>query len=85
VPEAKLTDWGLEHISVEKHHTILDVGCGGGKTVSKQEALKYGNYRRGSSVFRIFATIVKLGSTTLAMSYSSACPMKVSAPRSENP
>ena len=32
---SKLTDWGLGHISVEKHDTILDVGCGGGETVRK--------------------------------------------------
>jgi ubiquinone/menaquinone biosynthesis C-methylase UbiE len=32
---SKLTDWGLSHISIEKHYTILDVGCGGGRTVSK--------------------------------------------------
>jgi ubiquinone/menaquinone biosynthesis C-methylase UbiE len=32
---SKLTDWGLKHISIENHHTILDVGCGGGRTVSK--------------------------------------------------
>jgi ubiquinone/menaquinone biosynthesis C-methylase UbiE len=32
---SKLTDWGLAHTSVEKHYTILDVGCGGGRTVSK--------------------------------------------------
>lgn len=30
-----LTDWGLGHISVRDHYTILDVGCGGGRTVSK--------------------------------------------------
>jgi ubiquinone/menaquinone biosynthesis C-methylase UbiE len=36
---SKLTDWGLEHISIEKHHTILDVGCGGGRTVSKLAAI----------------------------------------------
>jgi ubiquinone/menaquinone biosynthesis C-methylase UbiE len=35
---SKLTDWGLAHISVEKHHAILDVGCGGGRTVSKLAA-----------------------------------------------
>jgi ubiquinone/menaquinone biosynthesis C-methylase UbiE len=35
---SKLTDWGLEHISMENHHTILDVGCGGGRTVSKLAA-----------------------------------------------
>ncbi|HEV2387531.1 MAG TPA: class I SAM-dependent methyltransferase [Candidatus Acidoferrales bacterium] len=34
-----LTDWGLEHISIENHHTILDVGCGGGRTISKLAAL----------------------------------------------
>jgi ubiquinone/menaquinone biosynthesis C-methylase UbiE len=36
---SKLTDWGLAHISIEKHYTILDVGCGGGKTISKLAAL----------------------------------------------
>jgi hypothetical protein len=30
---SKLTDWGLTHISISKHDTILDVGCGGGRTV----------------------------------------------------
>jgi SAM-dependent methyltransferase len=32
---SKVTDWGLEHISVGKHDTILDIGCGGGRTVGK--------------------------------------------------
>jgi len=36
---SKLTDWGLEHISIENHHTILDAGCGGGRTVSKLAAI----------------------------------------------
>jgi len=36
---SNLTDWGLAHISVEKHDTILDVGCGGGRTISKLAAL----------------------------------------------
>jgi ubiquinone/menaquinone biosynthesis C-methylase UbiE len=36
---SKLTDWGLKHVSIEKHQTILDVGCGGGRTVSKLAAL----------------------------------------------
>jgi ubiquinone/menaquinone biosynthesis C-methylase UbiE len=36
---SKLTDWGLEHVSIEKHYTILDVGCGGGRTVSKLAAI----------------------------------------------
>lgn len=33
-----VTDWGLSHISVGKHFVILDVGCGGGRTVSKLAA-----------------------------------------------
>lgn len=36
---SKLTDWGLGHLTIEKHHTILDVGCGGGRTVSKLAAI----------------------------------------------
>jgi ubiquinone/menaquinone biosynthesis C-methylase UbiE len=36
---SKLTDWGLSQISIEKHGTILDVGCGGGRTVSKLAAI----------------------------------------------
>lgn len=36
---SKLTDWGLSHISIEKHYIILDVGCGGGRTVSKLAAM----------------------------------------------
>ncbi len=30
-----VTDWGLSHISVQEHETVLDVGCGGGRTVNK--------------------------------------------------
>lgn len=36
---SKLTDWGLRHISVRDNYTILDVGCGGGRTVSKLAAI----------------------------------------------
>jgi SAM-dependent methyltransferase len=35
VSHSKLTDWALGHVAVEKRYTILDVGCGGGRTVSK--------------------------------------------------
>ena len=35
VHHSKLTDWGLKHVVIEKHDTILDVGCGGGRTVHK--------------------------------------------------
>jgi ubiquinone/menaquinone biosynthesis C-methylase UbiE len=36
---SKLTDWGLAQIAIEKNYTILDVGCGGGRTVSKLAAM----------------------------------------------
>ncbi|HXI38916.1 MAG TPA: hypothetical protein VNH83_03010, partial [Bryobacteraceae bacterium] len=28
-----LTAWGLTHVAVEKGYTILDMGCGGGRTI----------------------------------------------------
>ncbi len=30
-----LTDWGLSHVEIGKGFTILDVGCGGGRTIRK--------------------------------------------------
>ncbi len=36
---SELTDWGLAHISIGEHDTVLDVGCGGGRTVSKLAAI----------------------------------------------
>jgi ubiquinone/menaquinone biosynthesis C-methylase UbiE len=30
-----LTEWGLAHISIRSTDTILDVGCGGGKTLAR--------------------------------------------------
>jgi ubiquinone/menaquinone biosynthesis C-methylase UbiE len=35
---SNLTDWGLGQISIKERDTILDVGCGGGRTVSKLAA-----------------------------------------------
>jgi SAM-dependent methyltransferase len=49
-----LTDWGLSHIQIEKNFVILDVGCGGGRTIQKLAALApegtvYGvDYAKGS-------------------------------------
>jgi SAM-dependent methyltransferase len=36
---SKLTVWGLSHIQVGKDNTVLDVGCGGGRTVNKLAAM----------------------------------------------
>ncbi|HSS98184.1 MAG TPA: class I SAM-dependent methyltransferase [Terriglobales bacterium] len=32
---SKLTDWGLQHVQIGEDFTILDVGCGGGRTIQK--------------------------------------------------
>jgi ubiquinone/menaquinone biosynthesis C-methylase UbiE len=32
---SNLTDWGLAHVPIEKQFRILDVGCGGGRTIQK--------------------------------------------------
>src|SRR5215831_21409000 len=34
-----LTDWGLEHVAIEPDFTILDVGCGGGRTIQRLAAM----------------------------------------------
>jgi SAM-dependent methyltransferase len=31
----ELTTWGLTHVTIEPNFTILDVGCGGGKTINR--------------------------------------------------
>ncbi len=36
---SRLTDWGLTHVSIGNDLTILDVGCGGGRTVNKLAAI----------------------------------------------
>lgn len=39
VSHSQVTDWGLTHVLIEKHFTILDVGCGGGRTIQKLAAI----------------------------------------------
>ena len=36
---SRLTDWGLNDVGVDKHFSILDVGCGGGRTIQKLAAI----------------------------------------------
>ena len=36
---SELTDWGLGHLNLARAAAILDVGCGGGRTVQKLAAL----------------------------------------------
>ncbi len=51
--------------------------------VHREEACLH--QRFGASAFAIFATTVKFGSTTFAISYSAACPIRICAPRSVMP
>jgi SAM-dependent methyltransferase len=37
-----LTDWGLGHVEIGRQQAILDVGCGGGRTLAKLAALAPG-------------------------------------------
>ena len=30
-----LTDWALTHLTIDKDAMVLDVGCGGGRTIGK--------------------------------------------------
>jgi ubiquinone/menaquinone biosynthesis C-methylase UbiE len=34
-----LTDWGLKHVAIDSDATILDIGCGGGRTIHKLAAI----------------------------------------------
>jgi ubiquinone/menaquinone biosynthesis C-methylase UbiE len=36
---SNLTDRGLEHVEIDKDFAILDVGCGGGRTIQKLAAV----------------------------------------------
>jgi ubiquinone/menaquinone biosynthesis C-methylase UbiE len=54
ISHSALTDWGLQHVQIEKDYTVLDVGCGGGRTIQKltsvaTEGRLYGvDYAKGS-------------------------------------
>jgi len=44
---SKLTDWGLSHVAIDNNDTILDVGCGGGRTISKLAEMASGGKVHG--------------------------------------
>src|SRR5262245_2388855 len=35
VSHAAVTQWGLSHVEIREDFTILDVGCGGGRTIDR--------------------------------------------------
>ena len=41
IHHSDLTDWGLNKVKIDPDFTILDVGCGGGKTITKLANLAY--------------------------------------------
>jgi ubiquinone/menaquinone biosynthesis C-methylase UbiE len=36
---SRMTDWGLSHVGIRESFAILDVGCGGGRTIEKLAAV----------------------------------------------
>jgi ubiquinone/menaquinone biosynthesis C-methylase UbiE len=36
---SSVTNWGLSHVAVRSNDTVLDAGCGGGRTVNKLAAM----------------------------------------------
>ena len=39
ISHSAVTDWGLGHVQIAPQFTILDVGCGGGRTIDKLATL----------------------------------------------
>ena len=79
---SSLTDWGLRHVAIKSHFTILDVGCGGGRTVEKlagiaNEGMVYGIDYSEASVAVSRAqneTLVKAGRVAIEKAAVSKLP-----------
>ena len=79
-----LTDWGLSHVRIENHFTILDVGCGGGRTIQKlarvsSEGLVLGiDYAAGSvaTSHRLNAGLIKSGQIRILRAEVSHLPFR---------
>jgi SAM-dependent methyltransferase len=80
-----VTDWGLGHISVGVRDTILDVGCGGGRTVSKLAAMApegkvYGvDFSRASvaAATKLNANLIGMGRVEIRQGSVSELPFPV--------
>jgi SAM-dependent methyltransferase len=77
-----LTDWGLGHVTIGPRFSILDVGCGGGRTIAKlaaraSEGKVYGvDYGRGSvaAARMMNAALVAAGRVVIDYGSVSALP-----------
>jgi ubiquinone/menaquinone biosynthesis C-methylase UbiE len=78
----RLSDWGLSHLEIGKHFTILDVGCGGGQTIHRLAAaapngVVYGVDYSSASVAtarRTNAALVETGRVDIRLGTVSALP-----------
>ena len=59
-----LTDWGLSHVRIARRSTILDVGCGGGRTIQKLAA--------AASEGRVFGVDYSVGSVEMSRTLNAA-------------
>lgn len=77
-----VTDWGLQHVVIHEHDTILDVGCGGGRTVTKlataaREGMVFGiDYAKESVAVarRINERLIKEGRVEIQQASASELP-----------
>jgi len=77
-----VTDWGLSHVTIPRDGTILDVGCGGGRTIGKLAAASgsgkvYGIDHSADSVkvaVKTNAELVKAGRVEIAQAPVSDLP-----------
>jgi len=77
-----MTDWGLGHVAVDSRFNVLDVGCGGGRTIEKLAAIVrsgtvYGiDYAEGSiAVSRTHnADLIKAGRVVIRKASVSQLP-----------
>lgn len=79
-----LSAWGLRYVTIESRFTILDVGCGGGRTIEKLAAIAAGgmvygiDYADGSvSVSReLNASLIKAGRVVVQKASVSHLPFR---------
>jgi ubiquinone/menaquinone biosynthesis C-methylase UbiE len=79
---SKLTDWGLGHVSVREHDSVLDIGCGGGRTVAKLAAAASEGVVQGvdysaasvAAAFRLTRDLVERGRVGIQQASASDLP-----------